>query len=150
MASTFLRRTRGVLGTMLTWSVTWGAVGGVLGAVLALVNPWPEGASPDAASLAAACAMAGALAGATSALVYSAALIAAARRRRFDELRVRSVASLGGGAAFVTGFLISRDLAFAISCGSLGLAASAGSLVVARRAAVPSGGRPLELRAELD
>jgi hypothetical protein len=135
---------------MLTWSVAWGAVGGVLGAALALVNPGPGGMGPDVLSLARACAMAGALAGATSALAYSLALIAAARRRRFDELRVRDLAVLGGGTAFVAGFLISRDPVFATSCGSLGLAASAGSLVVARRAAVSSGSRPLELRAGLD
>lgn len=149
MAANFLRRARGVIGTMVTWAATWSVVGFVSGAALALLAPWPVPVRVSVLDLGGACAMAGALAGATSALAYAVALIAAGRRRRFDELRLRDVAGLGTLAATVVSFLISRDAVFVALCGSMGLVASAGSLAMARRA-VSSGSRPLELDASID
>ena len=147
MASTFLRRARGVVGTMITWAATWGAVGAVGGLALALFAPWPVPGKPDVSELTGACALAGALAGASSALAYALALIAAGRRRRFDQLRLRDIGGLGAGAALAASFLSSRDVTFALLSGTLGLAASAGSLAMARKAAVSSGTRRLELDA---
>ena len=144
MSSTFLRRTRGVVGTMITWAATWGAVGTVAGLALAVFAPWPAAFRPALGDLTTACALAGVRAGASSALAYSLALIAAGRKRRFDQLRLRDVATLGAGAAMVTSFLMSRDVIFVAMCGTLGFGASAGSLVMARKA-VPSGARRLEL-----
>ena len=145
MASTFLRRTRGVVGTMITWAASWSAVGALAGVAVALLAPWPFPEPLHVGEMARAGAFVGIIAGATSGLAWSLALIAAGRRRRFDQLSMRDVAGLGAGAALVASFLISRDLTFTLLCGSLGLTASAGSLAMARKA-VGSGEGRLELR----
>lgn len=149
MASTFLRRARGVVGTVITWASTWAAIGAAAGLAFALFAPWPFPVPLELGEITRAFALTGAIAGATSALAYSVALIAAGRRRRFDQLRLRDVAGLGAGAALIASFLISRDLTFTLLCGTLGFGASAGSLAMARKA-VTSGTRRLELEAGSD
>lgn len=149
MSSTILRRARGVAVTACTWALTWAPVGAVCGAVLALVNPWPDRLGPSVPDLAQAMGLAGMIAGGVCGVAYAGMLIWAGRRRRFDQLRVRQVAGLGALAGASAAFLISRDVAFASICAGFGLAASSGSLVVARKA-VSSGERRLELEAALD
>lgn len=147
MPSTILRRARGIAVTAITWALAWAPIGAASGALLGLVKPWPGGMTPPVRDLAVGMGIAGAIAGAVCGIAYASLLLFTARRRRFEQLRLHHVGTLGAVAATAAALLISRDLVFSGICGGFGLLASSGSLAMARKA-VAAPRRDLELEAE--
>ena len=128
MLGAILRRTRGVLGTALTWAVGWTGVGALLSFV---VPGWPLMAAVTVGFL-------GLYTGATFAVMLS----ITQRRRTLDQLSLPKMAAIG---ATVAGVVLAYMLGSGTPAGIwwsymavgavLGAGSAAGHVAVAKRAA---------------
>jgi hypothetical protein len=129
MMRNWLRRVRGAIGMGLAWGVAWSAVG--------LIPRWLLGFNPDA-PFPIIFGVLGFLAG----VIFSALLVAAERRRRFDEMSTPRFAAWGAVGGVVLSAIFTRaaslgvgDVLMIVPTFALASAACAsGALALARRA----------------
>ena len=137
MPTTLFRRLRGAASLIAVWSVGWGIVGSVAGGLLTTLLLWSQGINAPVMSLFFAFGIAGAIAGAVSGAAFALAVTSAGRTESLAEL---SAARLGfwsalpalGIGAVIFGF----EPVLLLATGILGLAAGAGTVTLARRAAI--------------
>jgi hypothetical protein len=132
--SDIMRRLRGILVSMLIWSVPWALAGLAVGLALAGMD---LNVSPDPGWLGVPglLAMIGAAVGAANGLVFALFVLAAERNRTVETLRVGRIGlwgalASGGIAAFLFGSTV-----VALGTAALGFGAAASMAYVARRSA---------------
>ena len=143
--SILLRRLRGAASLALTWSLSWGAVAGIVGGASTSAILWASGYPAPVSELFGAFALAGALTGAVSALGFAVIGASAGRRLSLSELSGRRLGLWSALPALAVGTAIfgPGEPLIVLATGLFGFAAGAGTVGLARRAALesPSGGR---------
>ena len=127
-----LRRLRGAAGIALTWGSLWAAIGVVLALAIGVLRPEEIDPGEGPGKVAAVLGLAGFLSG----IGFAALLSVGEKRRTIRELSLRRVALWGalGGAAIPA--LIGAPVGEGWVTATLGGLVAAGSVAVARRAAL--------------
>lgn len=135
----FLRKLRGVVAVSITWGAVWAAVFALIVTIIGIFDP--DSIDPGEGPLSAAGigAMFGAVSGAAFALLVS----AADGRRTITELSLGRAALWGFLGTALFPLLAPADNSLALVFGPIGAALAAGSVAVAKRAALgPTTERP--------
>lgn len=130
-----LRRLRGAMGIAVTWGSLWAAIGAVVAIAIGVVRPEEIDPGEGPGNVAAVFGLVGFLSG----LGFAALLHMREKRRTIPELSLSRVALWGavGGAAIPA--LIGAPVGEGWITGTLGALFAAGSVAVARRAALAAG-----------
>ena len=138
---TLLRKLRGALGVTLTWGAAWGAVFAAIWLVVALVDP----DSIDPGEFPLVVMGVGAMLGFVSGAVFGALLGVAERGKQVQQLSLVRVALWGALATTVYPLLTPADNSMLLFLCPIGAALAAGSVAIARRAAIGPPPEPPQL-----
>ena len=137
MPTNLFRRLRGAASLIAVWSIGWGIVGSVTGGLLTTLLLWSQGINAPVIALFIAFGIAGAIAGAVSGAAFALAVTSAGRTESLAELSATRLGFWSALPAFGIGCLIfGAEPLLLLATGLLGLAAGAGTVTLARRAAI--------------
>jgi hypothetical protein len=139
MTSLLVKRVRGLIASMLIWSVPWAVFGALIGiayvlrllpAHVTIMGPRVPGGLPVGLALA------GAIIGALNGLAFGVILMTAERRHRLADLRTGRIGAWAALATGVTIYLLTSSLPIAIVTAAIGFMVGIVGLRLARRGAV--------------
>lgn len=132
--NTLLRRIRGMVGVGLTWAVAYAAVFLTLGVVISIIDP----DSIDPGESVGLVTLIGATVGFVSGCISGLVLAAAERNKTLADLSLARMALWGALSAAVWPFITPVDNMMVVILAPMGAACAAGTLAIARRAALPA------------
>lgn len=127
-----LRRLRGMFGMGLTWAVGWAIVMFIIGTIIGVVDPDSIDAGEEPWRMAAIVALVGFLSGTAFAAIFA----SAERRRKVRELSVLRSAVWGALGGAVLPLLTTMNDSILTNTMPLGALFAAGTVAIARRAAL--------------